>query len=115
MYSAVKVFSLGQADCREWSKENPIIVCAESPNFLHGRDGTMFGNVFITSSKMENLEEKVIEHETVHYKQQQRYGLLFVPLYFVEGITNPCKNTFEEEASFRVGYSECYGQEHFLK
>lgn len=116
MYSAAKTFSLGQADCKEWSKENPIIVCAESPFFLHGRAGTMFGNVFITSDKMENLSETVIEHETVHYKQQQQYGLLFIPLYFMEGITNPCKNTFEEEASFRLsGYSECYGEEHFLK
>lgn len=114
MYSLSKIASFGQSDCRKWSETSEIIVCAESPSFLHGQSGTMYGNVYITSQKMEDISQEVINHEIVHYNQQKQYGILFIPLYFIEGVVNPCINSFEEEASYNNGgYYNCFGKEKY--
>lgn len=110
----VELFSLGQADCRVWSDEKPLMVCSSSPVFLHARGGTQFGDTFVTSADRTNLTNELISHEQIHKKQQQQYGVLFIPLYFSQNIFNPCGNSFEEEAGYYNGYyHSCVGTEQY--
>lgn len=114
IYVAAEVFTLGQADCRIWSKEQALMVCSDAPVFLHGKSGTQIGDTYVTSYDRTSINDTLIEHEAVHKEQQRHYGLLFVPLYFSQSVINGCNNTFEEEAGFDKGsYDECIGREYY--
>ena len=48
------------------------------------------------------MTDDVLEHEAVHKRQWQRYGMLFPLLYLVAG-RDPLRNRFEVEAGLEKG------------
>ena len=80
-------------------RRHGLIVFTGMPNWTYGRGGSCVGACYLTGT---NTREQVLEHETVHKAQWQRYGMLFPLLYFVAG-RNPLKNRFEIEAGLEAG------------
>jgi len=76
-----------------------LIVFTGMPNWTYGRGGSCVGACYLTGA---NTRERVLEHETVHKAQWQKYGMLFPLLYFIAG-RNPLKNRFEIEAGLEAG------------
>ena len=69
------------------------------PSWTYGRGGSCVGACYLTGT---NTRERVLEHETVHRAQWQKYGMLFPLLYLIAG-RNPLKNRFEIEAGLEAG------------
>jgi hypothetical protein len=80
-------------------RRHGLIVFTGMPNWTYGRGGSCVGACYLTGT---NTRERVLEHETVHKAQWQRYGMLFPLLYFIAG-RNPLKNRFEIEAGLEAG------------
>lgn len=76
-----------------------LIVCSGLPRFAFRRGGTCVGRVYLTR---DNDGDRVLEHEAVHVRQWQRYGLLMPLLYAIAG-QNPMTNRFEVEAGLEKG------------
>ncbi|KQW07785.1 Fe-S oxidoreductase [Leifsonia sp. Root4] len=69
------------------------------PKWAFGRGGSCVGACYLTDH---NVTADVLEHEVVHKRQWQRYGMLFPLLYLLAG-RNPLKNRFEIEAGLEKG------------
>ena len=76
-----------------------LIVFTGMPSWTYGRGGSCVGACYLTGT---NTRERVLEHETVHRAQWQKYGMLFPLLYLIAG-RNPLKNRFEIEAGLEAG------------
>ncbi|MCR8670818.1 hypothetical protein [Agrococcus sp. HG114] len=65
-----------------------LTVISGLPRWAFGRGGTTVGATFLTRDA---TSPEILEHEDVHRRQWQRYGLWFIPMYFAagrEGVTN---------------------------
>jgi hypothetical protein len=80
-------------------RRNGLWVFTGMPNWTFGRGGSCVGGCYLTRT---NVSEDVLEHEAVHKRQWQRYGMLFPLLYLAAG-TNPLRNRFEIEAGLEKG------------
>ncbi len=76
-----------------------LIVCAGLPRWAFGRGGTTIGSVYLTCDQ---LSRGVLQHEDVHRRQWERYGLVFPLLYLAAG-ADPHTNRFEVEAGLERG------------
>lgn len=76
-----------------------MIIFRGMPGWTYGRGGACVGGCYLTN---QNVTDDVLEHEAVHKRQWQRYGMLFPLFYFVAG-RNPRKNRFEIEAGLEKG------------
>lgn len=69
------------------------------PHWAYPRGGVCVGNVFLTGPMPSSA---LIDHELVHSRQWNRYGLAFPLLYAAAG-ANPLTNRFEIEAGLESG------------
>lgn len=69
------------------------------PGWAFQRGGSCVGGCYLTA---QNVSGDVLEHEAVHKRQWQRYGLLFPLLYGLAG-RDPLKNRYEIEAGLEKG------------
>jgi hypothetical protein len=76
-----------------------LIVFRGMPNWAFGRGGSCVGGCYLTN---QNVTDDVLEHEAVHKRQWQRYGMVFPLLYLLAG-RNPLKNRWEIEAGLEKG------------
>ena len=88
------IWSTGRVERR-----NGLIVFRGMPKWAFGRGGSCVGGCYLTN---QNVSDDVLEHEAVHKRQWQRYGMVFPLLYLVAG-RNPLKNRFEIEAGLEKG------------
>ena len=80
-------------------RRNGLFVFTGMPNWTFGRGGSCVGGCYLTNR---NVSTAVLEHEAVHKRQWQRYGMVFPILYFFAG-RNPLQNRFEIEAGLEKG------------
>ena len=76
-----------------------LIVFRGMPSWTFGRGGSCVGGCYLTR---QNVTADVLEHEAVHKRQWQHYGMAFPLLYLLAG-RNPLKNRFEIEAGLEKG------------
>ena len=76
-----------------------LIVFRGLPDWAFGRGGSCVGGCYLTR---DNVSDVILEHEAVHKRQWQRYGILFPLLYGASG-RNPLTNRFEIEAGLDKG------------
>jgi hypothetical protein len=76
-----------------------LIVCRGLPRWAFKRGGTCVGRVYLTR---DNDGPRVLQHEAVHVRQWQKYGMLMPFLYFLAG-SDPLTNRFEIEAGLEEG------------
>lgn len=76
-----------------------LIVFQGLPSWAFGRGGSCVGGCYLTSH---NVSDTVLEHEAVHRRQWQRYGMLLPLLYALAG-RDPRANRFEIEAGLKEG------------
>ncbi|WP_405217136.1 hypothetical protein [Agrococcus sp. Ld7] len=76
-----------------------LTVVTGLPSWAFGRGGTTIGATYLTAA---SDSPDVLEHEEVHRRQWQRYGLWFIPMYFAAGI-EATTNRFEIEAGLTKG------------
>jgi hypothetical protein len=88
------VWSTGRVERRQG-----LFVFRGMPTRTFGRGGSCVGACYLTA---QNVTDDVLEHETVHKRQWQRYGMLF-PLFYLLAGRNPLKNRFEIEAGLEKG------------
>ncbi|WP_442786501.1 Fe-S oxidoreductase [Leifsonia sp. AG29] len=79
--------------------EGGVWVFRGLPRFAFGRGGSCVGGCYLTDH---NVSEDILEHEAVHKRQWQRYGMLFPFLYLAAG-RDPLRNRFEIEAGLEKG------------
>lgn len=80
-------------------RRHGLIVFQGLPSWAFGRGGSCVGGCYLTA---DNASDTVLEHEAVHRRQWQRYGMLFPLLYALAG-RNPTTNRFEIEADLKKG------------
>ncbi|SEC04086.1 hypothetical protein SAMN04489806_2441 [Paramicrobacterium humi] len=80
-------------------RRNGLFVFTGMPNWTFGRGGSCVGACYLTRT---NVNDEVLEHEAVHKRQWQRYGMLFPVLYALSGF-DPLRNRFEIEAGLEKG------------
>ena len=100
LYATVVGFTWGAI----WStgkvrRRNGLFVFTGMPNWTFGRGGSCVGGCYLTNR---NVSTAVLEHEAVHKRQWQRYGMVFPILYFFAG-RDPLQNRFEIEAGLEKG------------
>jgi len=88
------VFSVGRIERRDG-----LWIFRGMPRRTFGRGGACVGGCYLTDR---NLSDDVLEHEAVHRRQWQRYGMLFPVLYLAAG-RDPLRNRFEIEAGLEKG------------
>lgn len=88
------VWSTGRVERRDG-----LFVFRGMPKWAFGRGGSCVGACYLTD---QNVTDDVLEHEVVHKRQWQRYGMLFPLMYLIAG-RNPLKNRFEIEAGLEKG------------
>lgn len=88
------VWSTGRVERREG-----LFVFRGMPRWAFGRGGSCVGACYLTD---QNVSDDVLEHEVVHKRQWQRYGMLFPLMYLLAG-RNPLRNRFEIEAGLEKG------------
>ncbi|AMM21172.1 Fe-S oxidoreductase [Frondihabitans sp. PAMC 28766] len=76
-----------------------LIVCSGLPRWAFGRGGTCIGRVYLTR---DNDGDDVLDHESVHVEQWQKYGMLMPILYAIAG-RDASTNRFEIEAGLEKG------------
>jgi hypothetical protein len=76
-----------------------LFVFTGLPNWAFGRGGSCVGACYLTAH---NVSDDILEHEAVHKRQWQRYGMLFPFLYGLAG-RDALKNRFEIEAGLEKG------------
>ncbi|GAA3893040.1 hypothetical protein GCM10022381_38420 [Leifsonia kafniensis] len=76
-----------------------LIVFRGMPTWAFGRGGSCVGGCYLTN---QNVSDDILEHEAVHKRQWQRYGMVFPLLYLIAG-RNPLKNRWEIEAGLEKG------------
>ncbi len=80
-------------------RKNGLIIFRGMPKWTFGRGGSCVGGCYLTDR---NVTDDVLEHEAVHKRQWQRYGMMFPLLYLLAG-RNPLKNRWEIEAGLEKG------------
>jgi hypothetical protein len=80
-------------------RRNGLIVFSGMPKWTFGRGGSCVGGCYLTD---QNVTADVLEHEAVHKRQWQRYGMVFPLLYLVAG-RDPLRNRWEIEAGLDKG------------
>lgn len=88
------IWSTGRVERR-----NGLIIFRGMPKWTFGRGGSCVGGCYLTN---QNVSDDVLEHEAVHKRQWQRYGMVFPLLYLLAG-RNPLKNRWEIEAGLEKG------------
>ncbi|MBG6059469.1 hypothetical protein RCH16_002941 [Cryobacterium sp. MP_M5] len=88
------VWSTGRVERR-----GGLVVFRGMPAWAFGRGGSCVGSCYLTD---QNVSDRILEHEAVHKRQWQRYGMVFPLLYLVAG-RNPLRNRFEIEAGLDKG------------
>jgi hypothetical protein len=76
-----------------------LIVFRGMPTWTFGRGGSCVGGCYLTNH---NVSDDVLEHEAVHKRQWQRYGMVFPLLYLLAG-RNPLRNRWEIQAGLAKG------------
>ncbi|MGY3128327.1 hypothetical protein ACVWW9_001826 [Agrococcus sp. UYP33] len=76
-----------------------LTVVSGLPSWAFGRGGTTVGSVFLTKDA---VTPDILEHEDVHRRQWERYGLWFIPMYVAAG-ADALQNRFEVEAGLELG------------
>lgn len=76
-----------------------LFVFRGMPERAFGRGGSCVGGCYLTA---QNVSDDVLEHEAVHKRQWQRYGMAFPLLYLFAG-RDPLKNRYEIEAGLEKG------------
>jgi hypothetical protein len=76
-----------------------LVVFRGMPGWAFGRGGSCVGGCYLTG---DNVTDEVLEHEAVHKRQWQRYGMVFPLLYLLAG-RNPLTNRYEIEAGLEKG------------
>ncbi|TFD35437.1 Fe-S oxidoreductase [Cryobacterium sp. TMT2-10] len=76
-----------------------LVVFRGMPAWTFGRGGSCVGACYLTN---QNVSTAILEHEAVHKRQWQRFGMVFPLLYLVAG-RNPLRNRFEIEAGLEKG------------
>ncbi|MBC7442988.1 MAG: Fe-S oxidoreductase [Ramlibacter sp.] len=76
-----------------------LVVFRGMPDWAFGRGGSCVGGCYLTN---QNVSAAILEHEAVHKRQWQRFGMVFPLLYLVAG-RNPLRNRFEIEAGLEKG------------
>ena len=79
--------------------DDGLFVATGLPTWSYGRGGTTVGGVYLTT---DNVTPASLEHEEVHRRQWQRFGLMLLPLYYASG-RDPLKNHFEIDADLVKG------------
>ncbi len=69
------------------------------PSWAFGRGGTTIGATYLTRA---SDAPAVLEHEDVHRRQWERYGLWFIAMYVAAG-REATRNRFEIEAGLVEG------------
>lgn len=83
-----------------------LTVC-QTAQPLYGRGGTNVGGTYVTGFEKAYVEDDRLDHESVHTKQWEKSGFLFMPKYFMAG-TDPCHNRYEIDAGLgKGGYLPC--------
>ena len=80
-------------------RRNGLFVFTGMPKRAFGRGGSCVGACYLTDS---NVSDDILEHEAVHKRQWQRYGMLFPLMYALAG-RDPLRNRFEIEAGLEKG------------
>jgi hypothetical protein len=88
------LWSVGRVERREG-----LWVFRGMPRLTFGRGGACVGGCYFTDH---NVADEVLEHEAVHKRQWQQYGMLFPVLYGLAG-RDPLRNRFEIEAGLEKG------------
>ena len=88
------IWSTGQVQRR-----NGLWVFRGMPVWSFGRGGSCVGGCYLTN---QNISAAVLEHEAVHKRQWQRYGMVFPLLYLMAG-RDPLHNRFEIDAGLEKG------------
>jgi hypothetical protein len=88
------VWSTGRVERR-----SGLFVFRGMPKRTFGRGGSCVGGCYLTD---QNVTDDVLEHEVVHKRQWQRYGMMFPFLYLLAG-RDPLRNRFEIEAGLEKG------------
>jgi hypothetical protein len=88
------VWSIGRVERRAG-----LFVFRGMPKWSFGRGGSCVGACYLTH---QNVSDDILEHEAVHKRQWQRYGMLFPVLYLIAG-RDPVKNRYEIEAGLAKG------------
>jgi len=76
-----------------------LFVCVGMPRWAFRRGGTCVGGVYLTDT---NDAPAVLQHEAVHRRQWQEFGMMFPLLYWLAG-KDPLQNHFEIEAGLEDG------------
>ena len=76
-----------------------LFVFTGLPSWAFGRGGSCVGACYLTAH---NVSDDILEHEAVHKRQWQRYGMLFPFLYGLAG-RDAMRNRFEIEAGLEKG------------
>lgn len=76
-----------------------LTVVSGLPRWAFGRGGTTVGAVFLTADA---VSPEILEHEDVHRRQWERYGLWFIPMYVAAG-RDALRNRWEIEADLVKG------------
>lgn len=76
-----------------------LTVMSGLPGWAFGRGGTTIGAVFLTRDA---VSPEIIEHEDVHRRQWERYGLWFIAMYVAAG-RDALRNRWEIEADLVKG------------
>lgn len=83
----------------EVQRRNGLLVFRGLPRWAFRRGGSCIGGCYLTA---QNASDTVLEHEAVHDRQWQKYGMAFPLLYFLAG-RNPLTNRYEIEAGLEKG------------
>lgn len=81
------------------TRKGELVVISGMPNWAFGRGATCVGNTVLCRTEP---GAKTLAHEDVHRQQWLRYGLAFIPMYFLAG-RDPLTNRFEIEAGLEAG------------
>ena len=76
-----------------------LFVFRGMPKRTFGRGGSCVGRCYLTD---QNVSDDILEHEAVHKRQWQRYGIVF-PLLYLLARRDPLRNRFEIEAGLEKG------------
>lgn len=76
-----------------------LTVVSGLPRWAFARGGTTVGATFLTADA---VSPAILEHEDVHRRQWERYGLWFIPMYIAAG-TDALRNRWEIEAGLVQG------------
>jgi len=88
------VWSTGRVE-----KRAGLFVFRGMPRWTFRRGGVCVGGCYLTD---QNVTTAVLEHEAVHKRQWQRFGMIFPLLYAIAG-RNPLKNRYEIQAGLEKG------------